>query len=273
MDLSELPCGGGVAVLSPCGERLLEPRDLTLRGLLERIFHAVTNLDGRTLRTWDLLRLPGALTAAYLGGKRKPYLAPFQVFLLANVLFFAVQSASNSSVFGTRLDSHLHVQDWQATARQLVDARLERRHLTLAQYEPAFNRVIEANAKSLVILMTVRAVALAALPPHAPSFHYPRCTFPARVGFVLVVFSLALLIADVDAMGGGPGLRSARMDNVLSAVNVVACAVYLYLGIGVVYQARGVVRVAKALVLTLALGVIVLGYRFLVFLITLFATT
>jgi hypothetical protein len=91
--------------------------------------------------------------------------------------------------------------------------------------------------------------------------------------FVLVVFSLALLIADVDAMGGGQGLRSARMDNVLSAVNVVACAVYLYLGIGVVYQARGVVRVAKALVLTLALGVIVLGYRFLVFLITLFATT
>jgi hypothetical protein len=36
---------------------------------------------------------------------------------------------------------------------------------------------------------------------------------------------------------------------------------------------RGVVRLAKALVLTLALGVIVLGYRFLVFLITLFATT
>jgi hypothetical protein len=104
MDLSELPCGGGVAVLSPCGERRLEPRDLTLRGLLERIFHAVTNLDGRTLRTsWDLLRRPGVLTAAYLGGKRKPYLAPFQVFLLANVLFFAVQSVSNSSVFGIRI--------------------------------------------------------------------------------------------------------------------------------------------------------------------------
>jgi hypothetical protein len=261
---------------SQCGERLLEPRDLTLRGLLERIFHAVTNLDGRTLRTsWDLLRRPGALTAAYLGGKRKPYLAPFQVFLLANVLFFAVQSVSNSSVFGTRLDSHLHVQDWQATARHLVDARLEQRHVTLAHYEAVFNRVVEANAKSLVILMTVPfALLLWLLFRRTPHPFITHAALSLHVwAFVLVVFSLALLIADVDTMGGGQGLRSARMDNVLSAVNVVACAVYLYLGIGVVYQARGVVRAAKALVLTLALGVIVLGYRFLVFLITLFATT
>lgn len=75
-----------------CGEEPLPHRDLTLRGLAEKVVHALTSIDARTARSaWMLLRHPGQLTVAWIGGIRKPYIGPFQLFLIANVLFFALQ--------------------------------------------------------------------------------------------------------------------------------------------------------------------------------------
>jgi hypothetical protein len=62
------------------------------------------------------------------------------------------------------------------------------------------------------------------------------------------------------------------VDAVLSVFNTLACAVYLYVATGVVFDARGAVRVAKVLVLALAANGIVVGYRFVLFLITLQTT-
>ena len=56
-----------------------------------------------------------------------------------------------------------------------------------------------------------------------------------------------------------------------SLANLAACALYLYVAIGPVYGASGGVRVVQAIVLALAVGAIVLGYRFVLFLITLYA--
>ena len=36
----------------------------------------------------SLITQPGLLTDAYVRGRRKPYLAPLQVFLIANLVFF-----------------------------------------------------------------------------------------------------------------------------------------------------------------------------------------
>jgi hypothetical protein len=62
------------------------------------------------------------------------------------------------------------------------------------------------------------------------------------------------------------------VDNVLTVINLLACATYLYFATGAVYAARGAMRVVKAATLAIAVGAIVLGYRFLVFLITLYGT-
>src|SRR4029077_11890799 len=75
-----------------CGEEPLAPRDLTLRGVGEKLLHALTSIDARAMRSaWKLLRHPGELTLAWTRGVRKAYVAPFQLFLIANVLFFGVQ--------------------------------------------------------------------------------------------------------------------------------------------------------------------------------------
>jgi hypothetical protein len=90
--------------------------------------------------------------------------------------------------------------------------------------------------------------------------------------FLLLLFCVALGAAKLSALLGWGGLEAPMVDNVLSAANLAACALYVYAAIGPVYGARGPLRAVKALVLTLAVGAIVLGYRFAIFLITLYAT-
>ena len=60
------------------------------------------------------------------------------------------------------------------------------------------------------------------------------------------------------------------MDNTLTAVNLAACVAYLLVAAGRVYGGGAAARVVKALLLSAAVGLIVLGYRFVVFVITLY---
>jgi len=86
-----------------CGEEPLAPRDLTLRGLAEKVVQALTSIDARAARSaWPLLRRPGQLTRAWMSGIRKAYVAPFQLFLIANLICFALQSLTNQIVFVLR---------------------------------------------------------------------------------------------------------------------------------------------------------------------------
>lgn len=257
-----------------CGERPPSPRDLTLRGFLRQIVEGVTSIDGRLVRSlrWLLLR-PGALTVAFVEGRRKPFMPPFQLFLIANVLFFATQSLTHANVLSSPLASHLHQQDWQVLARSLVGQRLEAKGMTLAAYTPAFDRAVVLNAKALIGLMVVPFALL--LPV---MFYGTRRPFVAHLvfslhfhAFLLLFFCATLALLFVESRLGGAGLNP-RADMLVSALILVCFAAYLYRATGTVYGARGAARVARVVFLALAMGGIVLGYRFVIFLVTLYTT-
>jgi hypothetical protein len=258
-----------------CGEEPPAPKDLTLRGLLEKGLHAVTSIDARVARTaWFLLREPGALTQAWTRGTRRQYVAPFQLFVIANVIFFALQWATGINVFSSTLDSHLHHQDWSSLAQSLLAARLDKTRVPLERYAPEFDRAVVLNAKSLIVLMALSFAPLLPL-----MFMRERRAFMVHVTFalhlytfLLMLFCAALLAAKASEWLGVGGLDVPVVDTVLSMVNLAACAAYLYVAIGPVYQATGGTRVVKAVVLALAVAAIVLAYRFALFLITLYGT-
>ena len=268
-----------VAVDTPfcaaCGEEPRAPQDLTLRGLAGKAVHAVTSIDARAVRSIGcLLRRPGQLTLAWTSGIRKPYVAPFQLFLITNVLFFGLQWLTGENVFSSSLDSHLHHQDWSEFARSVVARRLETKHTDIAQYAPAFDRAVVLNAKSLIVLM---AMSFALLLPLV--FVGERRPFMTHVvfslhlyTFLLLLFCVALLAAKCSAMLGLGGLESPLVDDVLSVANLAACASYLYLAIGPVYGVVNPRRAVQTVVLALSVAAIVLGYRFALFMITLYAT-
>jgi len=258
-----------------CGERPIAAIDLSLKGIAAQLMKTVAGVDGRVLRSLRALLLhPGSLTVAYGEGRRKPFIGPFQLFLLANVVFFAVQSLTHTRVFSSSLDSHLHHQDWSALAQELVDHHLAAIHTTLDRFAPLFDRAVVLHAKSLVIAM---AVPFALLLPLV--FFSSRRPFSIHVvfalhlyAFLLLLFCVALGIAAVDVASGGGGLASASVDNVLTALILACSTAYLYLASGRVYRVAGWGRVARSLLLALAVGVILVGYRFAIFLVTLYTT-
>jgi hypothetical protein len=181
---------------------------------------------------------------------------------------------TGENVFSSSLASHLHHQDWSSLAQSLLASRLEAQHANLEQYEPLFDRTVVLNAKSLILLMTVPFALLLPL-----AFLRERRPFMTHVvfslhlyTFLLLVFCVALLVAQLTALLGFGGLDAPQIDNVLSVANLAIGATYIYLSVGPVYGATGAARLAKAIVLALAVAAIVLGYRFLLFLITLYGT-
>jgi Protein of unknown function (DUF3667) len=269
-------CRGAVSTpyCPQCGERPLRPRELTLRGLGEQVFESFTNIDGRLLRSFRcLLARPGFLTVAFLQGRRKPYLGPVALFLVANVLFFAMESLTGGTVFSTPLESHLHTQPWSPLAQTLVAHRLDALHTTAALYAPRFDSALAPHARSLILLMTLSFAVL-------PGLVFRRGRHPVAAhavfslhlyAFLLLLFCVVTTVEAVNVSLGDLGSTSGNLDRALSIGLVAACATYLYFAIGVVYGGSRRGRMLRAIALSVAAAAIVLGYRFVLLLITLYS--
>ena len=258
-----------------CGERPLAPPDLTPRGVVLQALKALGGVDGRLLRSLRALILePGTLTRAHANGQRRPYVGPFQLLLTVNVLFFAMQSLTHTKIFSSTLDSHLHRQDWSALAQQLVERRLETLQTTLAHFAPLFDQAAVLNAKSLVMLMVLPFVALLSLllvrARHPFGVHL---AFALHLyAFMLLLFCVSLAIEAIDRLAGGAGLEAGPIDKALTVFNLGMGGVYLHAALGRVYGSRGALRLLQTVLLTLAIFAILLGYRFAIFIVTLYMT-
>lgn len=258
-----------------CGEKPLHPHDLTLRRLLSQAVTTLTSVDGRVLRSFrSLMFRPGALTMAFLEGRRKPYIAALPLFLLTNVLFFATQSLSPEKVFSTTLHSHMYQQDWAMLAQRLVARRLEATNKSLEVFAPLFDQAVALNSKSLVILM---ALPLLLLLPVA--FRRSARPFAVHVvfalhvcAFQLVFLCLQLALISIAGWLHATAFTTLLADRMLFGVYLAACAAYMYAALPSVYGASGWTRVLQTLLLTTMAGLAVVGYRFVVFVITLYGT-
>ena len=78
-----------------CGERVLEPEALTLRHfLVHTVAHELLNVDGTLWRTLRLLFVrPGRLSLEYAAGRRRPYVNPFKLLLIAIVAYALMTSS------------------------------------------------------------------------------------------------------------------------------------------------------------------------------------
>lgn len=270
-------CGSTVSTpyCPSCGEHPLRERELTLRGLFDQLVQVFTNIDGRLIRSFRcLISRPGFLTIAYLQGRRKPYVGPVRLFLIANVLFFTIESLTGGKVFTTPLDSHLHAQPWSPLAASLVSHRLAAMRTTLDSYAPVFDRAVALNARLFIIFM-----ALSFAPVASIVFHRNRRPLAVHAlfafhlyAFMLLLFCVATVIPPIDRWFGGAGSASERLDHTLSIALLLACAVYLYIATGAVYGATGIRRIVQTLTLTVGVASVVLGYRFVLLLITLYST-
>jgi hypothetical protein len=201
-------------------------------------------------------------------------LGPLQVFLIANIVFFTLEALSHEHVFSTTLASHLTLQDWRELAQSLTSDRIRRLGMSLEVYAIGFDQAATRNAKTLIILMTLPFMLLLPLVhPRRARGIVVRAAFALHLyAFLLILFSGALAFAMVQSVLGGDGLQSSRVDLWLSILLLIGCVAYLYLALGRVYPGPPASRAWRALALGGAVAAIVQGYRFFVFLITLYTT-
>jgi hypothetical protein len=85
---------------SRCGERTLEPEALTLRHfVVHTVAHELVHVDGALWRTLRLLFVrPGQLSLEWAAGRRRPYVNPFRLLLIAIVTYALISSWSGRVV-------------------------------------------------------------------------------------------------------------------------------------------------------------------------------
>jgi hypothetical protein len=272
-------CGAAVrtAYCGACGERRLASGDLGVLALLSQVFESIANVDGRIFRTFTaLLVRPGEVTLAYAEGRRKQYVAPFPVFLTANVAFFFLQSLLGFHVLSNSFSSHVENQVYSPRALALATERLAKVGITREAYEPIFDNAVVVNAKALVVLFVPPCALLAWL----LSLGRKR---PGGVHWVFalhfIAFWLLLLSAVVPLLGftvGSAlehvGVPDAWLDAGFTWLLMAVSAVWVYRAFGRVYGGGVARRVLGAALIAFLLPMIRV-YRLAVFLITLYTTT
>ena len=132
-----------------CGQRDQPLRQPAHRFVSESVSEYF-GLDGRLWRSLGLLLFrPGALTAAYLDGRRTRYLRPLRLYLTATVLFFFLLSLQDPFAVESETVTMTPVATDSAQTAETLSERLEERE-----------RAAEArSAAALTALVSLREVA------------------------------------------------------------------------------------------------------------------
>lgn len=261
-----------------CGEQRFDHHSLSLKHFLEHALEAFTHFDGaisRTLKT--LVARPGKLTADYVRGCRKPYLAPVQLFLLMNLLNFAVTAWNGWNTFATDLYTHITWTDHQTIARGMVKQKLAERKMKFEEYAPVFNAKSRTQAKSLVILMVpMFALALAALRSYQGRYFAEHLVFSVHFyAFLLLYISVTSSLTNYIVgwvKSAGVAVTPQGLDSVVSWIAAAVLVWYLSVAMRVTGTASWLRAAAEGVFLTGVMVIVLHLYRFLLFLICIYTT-
>ena len=273
-------CGAPVAgkFCPQCGEKRIEPHDLTLRHFSAHAIEAFTHADGKIFRTLrSLVFRPGELTADYLAGRRRPYIGPLQLFLICNVLYFLLLPFIHWDSLSSTLSTNMELSFFRELATAMVREKLAASGMALETYRIVFDHAAVLHGKSLVILL----VPLYMLPL---ALLYDRRDRPLLTHLVFALhfcaFFLLALMTSLELMNLAIALVTAahhhlnyQARDLGSALPLLVLSVYyLQRGARRAYAATGWTTVIRTAVLVGLLVPILTAYRFVLFLITFWAT-
>ncbi len=249
-------------------------RPETVRDFLTHAFEAFTHADGRMLATLrTLVTAPGRLHVDYFAGRRKPYLGPLQLFLVLNLVFFLLETTLHFQILSSPLWNQTHLQVYSRWARELAEAVAASKGITLEEMAPAFDATVSTLSRSLVIVfvpLLALFVALVAprrgvVSPLVFAFHF--VTFLLLLECVLMGLLLVFRVAGADALAR----LDRETDAVVSMVIGLSCLVYAWSATRRAFGQGRVRAVVSAIVIVLGLAGSLIAYRFLLFLVTLWA--
>lgn len=131
-----------------CGEKQIAESDFRIWNIVKQGTSFITNLDSRFFKSFvPLIIKPGFLTHEYVNGRRKPYMSPFQIFIISNIIFF---------IFLTDADILRAPARWffnGAGMEGKMDSLAKGLSKTVNETEIIFDNNSNAYAKGLVVLL------------------------------------------------------------------------------------------------------------------------
>ncbi|HYR07568.1 MAG TPA: DUF3667 domain-containing protein [Longimicrobium sp.] len=226
-----------------CGERRVRPDEMTLRVFAGDVAAEVGNLDGRTPRSIAyLLTRPGFLTAEYLAGRRRGYVGPLKLFVVAYALVLLGSALAARS--GTAVAERLPEGSWM---RRLLNAIASRHGWSAGEALERLNAVVLSHMGWLQLLIPLLFGAAVAL-----VFVRRRRGFVEHVVFAahVATFQCALSLLLMPVAVGAERLPQAVVS-VAGAGMIGVMGWYLWRAVARVYGDtgwRGALRAAALLV-------------------------
>lgn len=151
-------------------------------------------MDGKLWRTLRaLFTRPGQLTVEFMRGRRSLFVAPLQLFLISNVVFFFMNSIAGFNTFTTPFYTHLYQSPYSKFARSIALPRLTARDMPISDYALKFNEAIDVNARTLIIVM-VPILSLFVLAAYWRAKRY----YVQHLTFSLHFYAFLLLLTSVS---------------------------------------------------------------------------
>ncbi len=252
---------------STCGEKRITTRDYSVAHFAEHALETFTHFDFRSLRALKLLVLrPGLLTREYLDGRRKRYVGPVQLFVIMNVLFALL----GPNTFRTPLFVQEHDAPFSAMKRAMVAEAMSYRTITREAFAAEFDRAAGLQGKTWIFSMIPAfAVCLAVV------YGFRRYVFEHLVFAThFYAFTLAWMLVAGITLSSALRLAGVRLgyqafDDVVRWLILVGLVIYLFFALRRCYLDGRLAAAARSLLLVTLFFPILLGYRFLLFFVTL----
>lgn len=227
-----------------CGERRLDPHDLQIRHFAGHVAHELTHLEKSKIpRTLSALVFhPGLLTAEYLAGRRKRYLAPLGLFLVLFGIFLFVYSVYRpAAIFDIKKVAHTD-RTGRMTAF-LIDRQAAKKGVT----PDAFVEKLEERWHHYVSLLEIANVVFFSLLLKLVYWRSRR-TLVEHFIFALHLYSFFVLLSILRwplILLVGADLSAGR--SLVVGASVLVMLSYIFLAIRRVYgQSRGTTLIKSA---------------------------
>lgn len=258
-----------------CGERRASQRAYTLGEFIHETFEVFTNVERSFLHTmWTLVRRPGELTVAYMRGERARYLRPFQLFLLINLIFF-VLAGGGVTMYSTPLATHMNSTPYRERARAVVAEWRPATGMTMKEYQKAFDSKSLVLARSLVVVLAPAfAIGIALLSLNRDRSMVKALVFSFHAIAVLMLQTIVVAWVTIGLLKGmlGVGMKvsDATFDTVATLILSAMFLTYMYLALRRTYADGRVGALIKAAVSLAMFMYVLVGYRLLLFYVTVY---
>jgi thiamine biosynthesis protein ThiS len=274
-------CGGLVSgkFCPDCGEKKSSAADLSIRHFFTHALGEFLHYDSKIFRSFRLLfTRPGFLTSEYLRGCRKPYLHPFQLFFVANLVYFILQPLTTWSGLKAWLNVQTHMMSYSSLAARLVAHRMVAKGMTELEINRAFDHAVDIQARSLVVLIVpLFALVLSVLEWRKRRFFGEHLVsslhFTAYylIAVFIVIFGGGTLVVRALSLFGVP-IHVADLRFVMAPLAYLAIACYSFVALRAVYGDSVMAAAMKAILFTAATDLMVEIYQFILFLTALYAS-